>query len=127
MATSGKQTKSSRGRSGTRPWREIRAAAAERDPGFEQGVARERREIDREIAAYQRSLADVRRARAMTQITLAKALGVNQSQVSRIENEADLYLSTLQSYVEALGGDLELVGVFDQERVRLRLADVTGT
>ena len=79
--------------------------------------------------AAQRRLPDVRRARALTQVQLAEALGVSQAQVSRIEKQADLYLSTLASYIEAMGGELELHAVFPDsgERVWLSIGDIVGT
>ena len=80
-----------------------------------------------EQVAYQQGLAELRRARAYTQAQLARALNVSQAQVSRIEHQADLYLSTLQSYVAAMGGSLELVAVFDDARVVLTLSDLTNT
>ena len=48
-------------------------------------------------------LEELRKARQMTQVKLAESLGVNQSEVSKIEHRTDLYLSTLSEYVEALG------------------------
>ena len=66
-------------------------------------------------------------ARALTQAQLAKALNVSQAQVSRIEHQADLYLSTLESYIAAMGGSLELVAVFDDTRVVLTLSELADT
>src|SRR5258708_26602414 len=57
-------------------------------------------------------LQELRRARAFSQIQLAKALQVAQSEVSKIEHRTDLYLSTVRSYVEAMGGELQLVAKF---------------
>jgi DNA-binding XRE family transcriptional regulator len=54
----------------------------------------------------------LRNARNLTQQTLAKALNVNQSEISKIENRTDVYVSTLASYVEAMGGRLEIRVVF---------------
>jgi transcriptional regulator with XRE-family HTH domain len=68
-------------------------------------------------------LAEVRRARALTQTQLAQALGVSQAQVSRIEKQSDLYLSTLASYIEAMGGELQLVAAFGDERVHLDIGE----
>lgn len=111
---------------GHTPWREVRAGR-DNETGVETGRARARAELDREIAAYEAGLSELRKARSLTQVQLAKSLGVGQSQVSRIESQTDLYLSTLQSYLSAMGGRLELVGVFGEgeERVRLSLGDVT--
>jgi hypothetical protein len=41
----------------------------------------------------------------MTQVHLAKILGVNQAAVSKVERRADMYVSTLQSFVKAIGGE----------------------
>lgn len=80
--------------------------------------------LSRELDAHERSLRDLRRARALTQTQLGRALDVSQAQVSRIESQTDLYLSTLESYLGAMGGHLELVGVFDDVRVPLSLGAV---
>jgi transcriptional regulator with XRE-family HTH domain len=64
-------------------------------------------------------LDQLRKARQMTQAKLAETLGVNQSEVSRIEHRADLYLSTLSEYVEALGGKLEIRAVFPGREIRI--------
>lgn len=87
---------------------------------------RNRRQIEAEETAYASSLADLRKARALTQQQLGSSLGVTQAQVSRIEHQTDLYLSTLAGYLEAMGGHLELVGVFDTARVSLSLGAVAG-
>jgi len=65
------------------------------------------------------ALADLRRAQASTQQQLAKTLGVNQAWISRVERQTDMYLSTLRSYIEALGGELEVSARFDNCFVRL--------
>ena len=57
-------------------------------------------------------LRQLRAARAFTQAQLASILQVNQSEVSKIEQRTDMYLSTLASYVQAMGGTLELRAVF---------------
>ena len=109
---------------GHRPWRQIRCAA-ESDPARRQAAEAARREAEAEQVAYEQSLAELRRARAFTQAQLAEALDVPQSQVSRIERQTELYISTLARYLEAMGGRLELIGVFDDQRVLLSLGDLT--
>ena len=64
-------------------------------------------------------LDELRKAREMTQAKLAETLGVNQGEISKIEHRADLYLSTLAEYVEALGGRLEIRAVFSDREVRI--------
>jgi transcriptional regulator with XRE-family HTH domain len=58
------------------------------------------------------TLQDMRKARKLTQESMAKLLGIRQDSVSRLEKRADLLLSTLRSYVKAMGGDLKLVAEF---------------
>ena len=85
--------------------------------------AASRRKIARRVAelvAEEMTLRDLRKARKITQVQLAKKLGVNQEQVSRSEKRADIHLSTLKRSVEAMGGTLTLVAQFpDGPAVRL--------
>ena len=62
-------------------------------------------------------LAEIRKAIGMTQADLAGKLDVAQGSVSKIENAADMYLTTLRKYVEALGGELHLTATFADGRV----------
>jgi len=55
------------------------------------------------------NLCQVRRLRKLTQASLSKKLKIGQEGVSRIEKRSDLYISTLRSYVEGVGGKLKLV------------------
>ena len=58
------------------------------------------------------TLKDLRQAVERTQEELAATLGVGQDTVSRIERRSDILLSTLRRYVEAMGGELNLVARF---------------
>lgn len=75
------------------------------------------------------SLSELRRVAGKAQIEIAAALNVKQPSVSKIEKQADMYLSTLRSYVEAIGGELELiVRLPSHAPLRLeRLGDVTSS
>jgi predicted XRE-type DNA-binding protein len=55
------------------------------------------------------SLGELRRVAGMAQADIALALKIKQPSVSKIEKQTDMYLSTLKSYVEAIGGQLDLV------------------
>jgi transcriptional regulator with XRE-family HTH domain len=66
------------------------------------------------------SLRELRKIAGKAQADIAAALKIKQPSVSKIEKQADMYLSTLRSYVEAIGGELELV-VKLPERPVLRL------
>jgi len=68
-------------------------------------------------------LNEVRRARKMTQVALAKKLGIEQSAVSRIESQADVYLSTLRSYIEGTGGRLEVRAVYPDHTMTLEVGE----
>src|SRR5580692_5195656 len=65
-----------------------------------------------ELIAEEMSLREMRRLRKVTQTRLSKKLKIGQEGVSRIEKRTDLYLSTLRSYVEGLGGKLSLTVEF---------------
>lgn len=64
-------------------------------------------------------LEQLRSARSLTQTNLAHLLGVNQSAISKMEKRTDMYLSTLRSYIEAMGGNLEIQAVFPEGAVRV--------
>lgn len=70
-------------------------------------------EIDRRQEAQRVSLAKLRRARELTQATLAEVLDMSQGDVSKIEHRQDLLVSTLRRFVEATGGRLEFVALYD--------------
>jgi transcriptional regulator with XRE-family HTH domain len=61
----------------------------------------------------------LREAREMTQVHLAKILGVNQAAVSKLERRADMYVSTLQSFVKAMGGELKITARFPEGTVEI--------
>ena len=63
---------------------------------------------------------DLRKARKLTQERLAELLHMRQESVSRLEKRSDLLLSTLSSYIKAMGGELKLIVQFpDRPPVQL--------
>jgi transcriptional regulator with XRE-family HTH domain len=58
------------------------------------------------------ALEELRGARQLTQSDMAEMLDVPQSSISRIEQRADMYLSTLRNYIHAVGGELRIQAVF---------------
>jgi transcriptional regulator with XRE-family HTH domain len=75
----------------------------------------ERKKVERraaELIAEEMSLRDLRKARKLTQARVAKALGITQDSVSRLEQRSDLLLSTLRKTVKAMGGDVRIVAEF---------------
>ena len=65
------------------------------------------------------SLRQVRQARSLTQVDLAAVLHVNQGTVSKFEKRTDMYVSTLRSYIEAIGGELQIKAVFPDGEVQI--------
>src|SRR5712692_6260077 len=65
-----------------------------------------------QLIAEEMTLQELRHARKLTQVRMAKALGIGQDGVSKLEKRADLMISTLRKTVEALGGSLSLVAEF---------------
>jgi transcriptional regulator with XRE-family HTH domain len=109
---------------GHRSWSADRRARLA-DPQVAQAAVEARAELGRREEDYRRTLGQLRNARRLTQVQLAAILGVSQAQVSRVENQADLYLSTLRSYVQAMGGELELRAVFpDGQAAAITLAEL---
>jgi DNA-binding XRE family transcriptional regulator len=93
------------------------------------GPARRKRVETRAAAliAEEMTLQELRRARKLTQVRMAKTLGISQDGVSRLEKRSDLLLSTLRKSVEAMGGNLSLVAEFpDREPVVLSGIAATG-
>src|SRR5207302_3076894 len=68
------------------------------------------------LLAEEMSLRELRRAHRLTQERIAETLGIGQDQVSRLEQRSDLLISTLRSYVEAMGGRLTLVAEFPKRK-----------
>jgi transcriptional regulator with XRE-family HTH domain len=58
------------------------------------------------------SLQALRKARARSQKQVGEKLKVKQAEVSKIERRTDLYVSTLRHYIEAVGGELEIIARF---------------
>jgi transcriptional regulator with XRE-family HTH domain len=65
------------------------------------------------------SLYRVREARSLTQVNLAKILNVNQGAVSRMERRADMYVSTLRSFIQAMGGQLQIKAIFPDAEIEI--------
>jgi transcriptional regulator with XRE-family HTH domain len=65
-----------------------------------------------ELIAEHMTLRDVRKARELTQERMSELLGIRQDSISKLEKRTDLLLSTLRSYINAMGGTLQLVVEF---------------
>jgi len=81
-----------------------------------------------ELIEEELTLRDLRQAQHLTQERMAELLGVAQENVSRIERRADLLLSTLASYVAAMGGKLRLIAEFPNRKpVAVVLGDLSAS
>jgi DNA-binding XRE family transcriptional regulator len=81
----------------------------------------EEAEIRREVenAAAVMTLHQLREARSLTQVSLAKVLEVNQGAVSRMEKRTDMYVSTLRNFIQAMGGRLQVKAIFPEGEVEI--------
>lgn len=73
----------------------------------------------RHLIAEEMALRYLREARDLTQQRMAELLHIKQASVSRLEARSDMLLSTLRSYVTAMGGSLRLVAQFPDGAVEL--------
>jgi DNA-binding XRE family transcriptional regulator len=85
-------------------------------------MAPERREANRRAAQQMIAampLEELREARNITQTHLASLLGITQASVCKMEKRTDMYVSTLRSFVQAMGGELEIRAIFPEGTVRI--------
>ncbi len=78
-----------------------------------------------QLIAEEMTLRELRHARKLTQVRMAKTLGITQDSVSRLEKRSDLLLSTLRKTVEAMGGNLSLIAEFP-DRAPVILSGIAG-
>lgn len=95
------------------------------DPGRAERVATIRdgmRQMDR---IYEMNLSVIRTAADMTQLELARNLGVGQAAVSKVERQHDFLLSTLANYVQAAGAQARIIVTVGDQEIEYDLADFT--
>lgn len=80
------------------------------------------REEGRRWSPRATTLSMLRRERGLTQVELARRLGISQSDLSKLERRTDLRLSTLRKYAAAIGGSLRIVFEGDGAPIEIRLA-----
>jgi len=81
--------------------------------------------IEKDLRA-EMDLAEVRRARKLSQEELARTLRVGQASVAKIEKRADIYVSTLRRFIEAMGGELEIIARFPDHDIRIKRFEDLG-
>lgn len=87
-------------------------------PGAAERQAAYRQELLAEIGLY-----ELRQERMVSQMDLAKELGVTQSAVSKFEHGADPRISTLRDYIAGLGGELDVRARFPDREVTLEFGN----
>ena len=68
-------------------------------------------------------LDEIRKAMSLTQQQMAESLAVSQTAVSKIERQADMYVSTLGRFIEAMGGELRIVAHFPDGDIPIRFTE----
>ncbi|MCY3878247.1 MAG: XRE family transcriptional regulator [Rhodobacteraceae bacterium] len=91
--------------------------------GLDSDERRKVEEMAAELIAEEMTLRELRKARALTQASVARELGISQDAISRLEKRSDLMLSTLSRTVEAMGGRLSLIAHFP-DRPPVELAGI---
>jgi len=97
---------------GGQNWKSVRAGRLS-PQAIERVIRRARAQVE------ELTLQELRQGLAMTQVDVARAAEMTQSELSRLESRADHRISTLRRYVEALGGELEIAAIFGGRRVKL--------
>jgi len=62
---------------------------------------------------------ELRNARGLSQRVLAEALHIQQPAIAKMEKRTDMYISTLRSHIEAMGGELEIIARFPDGNIRI--------
>ena len=81
--------------------------------------ARERADNMAKTMLAEMPLNELRQARGLSQKMLAEVLHVQQPSIAKIEKRTDMYLSTLRSHIEAMGGELDLIARFPDGSVKI--------
>lgn len=69
---------------------------------------------------------ELRRARELSQERIAEILDTQQANISQIERRTDMYISTLRSYIEAMGGQLLIIAHFPEGDVAINQFNEIG-
>ena len=83
------------------------------------GVSGSFSELTKDFSPERRERIEQRKEQLRQEMTLAKNLNVKQAEISKIENRADMLMSTLRNFVQAIGGDLEVRAVFPDRAIEI--------
>lgn len=87
---------------------------AQLSPERQQAVARKVAALREEM-----TLAELRQARELTQTALSETLHVGQTAVAKMEKRTDMYVGNLRRFVQAMGGELDIVARFPDGSVKI--------
>ena len=82
--------------------------------------SKERADAKTKAMLEEMALAELRRARELSQSELAHILGIRQPSVADMEKRTDMYISTLRSLIEGMGGQLDIIARFPGQEVRIK-------
>lgn len=82
-------------------------------------LAREKAHSKAKTMLAEMPLNELRQARGLSQKMLAEVLHVQQPSIAKIEKRTDMYLSTLRSHIEAMGGELDVIARFPDGSVKI--------
>ncbi|MBI4804808.1 MAG: XRE family transcriptional regulator [Desulfovibrio sp.] len=82
--------------------------------------AQERVKQKSNLLREEMDLAELRKARRLSQEELAQVLSIGQASVAKIEKRTDMYVSTLRRFVEAMGGSLDIVARFPDHSISIK-------
>ena len=86
--------------------------------------AQAKAEAEAQRLGEEMDLAEVRLALKLSQEEIGQTLQIKQGSVAKFEKRTDMYVSTLRRFIEAMGGELEIVARFPDHAVKIRnLAD----
>jgi transcriptional regulator with XRE-family HTH domain len=94
--------------------KKFRDLVARKPPAWHAAVEARKRQLPAEMPLH-----ELRRARQLSQEQLAEELGATQPEISKIERRTDMYVSTLRRFVEAMGGELDIIARFPDGTVRI--------
>jgi DNA-binding transcriptional regulator YiaG len=97
-------------------WTDIKARTK---PETRRRIEEEARRLSEDL-----HLSQLRKARGLTQETMAELLGVSQAEVSKMERRTELYVGTLRKFIEAMNGELVIAARFaDGVEIPIRLSE----
>lgn len=82
--------------------------------------SRQRSDAIAQVMLAEMPLNELRQARGLSQRMLADVLHVQQPSIAKLEKRTDMYISTLRSHIEAMGGELEVVAKFPDGSIKIR-------